>query len=274
MSRFLHDTTVSRTAEGWYRGSMDPGWWVVNGPNGGFVAAVLARAILAEVDHGAGPDDSPKSLHSLTLHYLRPPVAGEVRIEVVVERRGRSVATVTARMSQDGNLLVVGIAAVAGVRVTSHFDDTEAPSAPDPEGLPAPVRPPDAPTIQINGRYDMRPCLGSAITEWGPDVEPQPAVSGGWMRFAEPTVVDAVALVALTDAWFPPVFHRLPGGPLAVPTVDLTVHVRRLPEDPTDWVLVRFASPLAVDGYLVEDGEIWDRHGNLLAVSRQLAVLV
>lgn len=247
MSRFQTDTAVTRTGDGRYEATMDTGWWIINGPNGGYVAAIVARAIDAEVALGA-PADAPKSLHSLTLHYLRPPAEGPVRVEVTVERRGRSVATATARVHQDDQLLVVAVAAVAAPRATHEFNELVAPHAPDPESLPAPRRPEGAPTIPMNERYEMRPCLGSATAEWGPETEPMPAVSGGWLRFAEPTPIDAIALCALTDAWFPPVFHRMPAQPMAVPTVDLTVHVRQVPADPTDWVLVRFASPLAVAG--------------------------
>lgn len=273
MSRFLNDTAVTRTADGRYEGTMDTGWWIVNGPNGGYVAALIARAIDDEVAHGAAAE-TPKTLHSLTLHYLRAPAEGAVTIDVTVERRGRSVVTATARMSQADQLLVVAVAAVAGQRANHEFNELIAPQAPEPESLPAPVIPADAPTIPMNARYEMRPCLGSATSEWGSQTGPMPAVSGGWIRFADPTPIDEIALCALTDAWFPPVFHRMPTQPMAVPTVDLTVHIRQLPADPMDWVLARFASPLAVAGYLIEDGELWDRHGNLLAVSRQLAILV
>lgn len=274
MSRFLDDTAVSSDGDGRYTATMNTGWWIVNGPNGGYVAAVVARAVSEEVERTAGPDEAAKTLHSLTLHYLRPPAEGPVDIDVVIERRGRSVATVTARMSQGGALVVLAVAAVASGRNTHEFNELVAPVAPDPESLPAPVRPDGAPRIPMNDRHEIRPCLGSATSVWDPGVGAQPAVTGGWIRFAEPTPIDAIALASLTDAWFPPVFHRMPAEPMAVPTVDLTVHVRQLPTDPLDWVLVRFASPLAVGGYLVEDGEIWDRQGNLLAVSRQLAVLV
>jgi len=51
------------------------------------------------------------------------------------------------------------------------------------------------------------------------------------------------------------------------------VHFRALPEDPRDFCFVEFSSPLAANGYLVEHGRILDRHGRLLAESRQLAVV-
>jgi acyl-CoA thioesterase len=76
----------------------------------------------------------------------------------------------------------------------------------------------------------------------------------------------------MSDAWLPPVFSKV-DHPLAVPTIDLTVHFRALPEDPLDHCFVVFDSPLAQGGYLVEHGRILDRRGRLLAESRQLAVV-
>lgn len=276
MSRFIEDTAIERIGDGCYSATMDRGWWIVLGPNGGYVAAVVARAITAEVSAGAAAADAPKTIRSLTLHYLKPPSEGPVRIEVTVERRGRSVATVTARMFQDDVLMVIAIAAVTCPRDGYEFNELVAPTTPAPESLPE--LPPLEELIPMNGRYDLIPCVGSAghgwpgSADWSPAVEPMPAVSGGWLRFSDPTPIDEIALVAIADAWFPPVFHRAPDRLLPVPTVDLTVHVHQLPADPLDWVLVRFESPLGVKGYLVENGEIWDRHGNLLAVCRQLAV--
>ncbi len=80
--------------------------------------------------------------------------------------------------------------------------------------------------------------------------------------------------MALADAWMPPVFGRIT-QPAAVPTIDLTVHLRNpQPVDVDDWVLVVFRSTVASDGFIEEDGELWSRDGTLLAQSRQLAVVL
>lgn len=98
------------------------------------------------------------------------------------------------------------------------------------------------------------------------------ALTGGWLRPAEPEPIDEVVLAAMTDAWMPPVFSRV-DQVISVPTIDLTIHFRALPEDPQDFCFVVFDSPLASNGYLVEHGRILDRGGWLLAESRQLAVV-
>ncbi len=74
-----------------HEGRIDQGWWVVRGPNGGYVAALLLRALAAEVPAERAP-------RSLTVHYTAPPAEGAVRIDTRVERIGRSLTTVSGRM--------------------------------------------------------------------------------------------------------------------------------------------------------------------------------
>ena len=80
----------------------------------------------------------------------------------------------------------------------------------------------------------------------------------------------------MTDAWAPAAFVAL-GRFVAAPTLDLTIHVRRpLPPAgmaPEDYVLGRFTSRLSVAGVWEEDGELWSPGGELIAQSRQLALV-
>jgi hypothetical protein len=80
--------------------------------------------------------------------------------------------------------------------------------------------------------------------------------------------------------------------PVAVPTVDLTVHFREplpvLPKgarpasaaashadaDPRELCLAQTTTELIHDGFFVEDGLIWAADGTLLAHSRQLAIVI
>jgi acyl-CoA thioesterase len=251
---------------------MYPSWWIVNGPNGGYVAAVVLRAIVAEV---ADPARRPRTL---TMHYLRAPAAGPVEVEVTIERSGRTVTNVSARLVQDGRLMGLALAALALERPAPvAFDETPGlPLAEDgsPLLLPEQITPaevdPDR-DVPMRTHYDLRWALGDL------PFQPRPggagtARCGGWIRPAEAEPIDEVVLAAMSDAWLPPVFSKV-DHPLAVPTIDLTVHFRALPEDPLDHCFAVFDSPLAQGGYLVEHGRILDRRGRLLAESRQLAVV-
>lgn len=264
-SRLQRDSAVERLEPGRYRAVVDRGWWIHRGPNGGYVAAILVRAIDAEVG------DPDRLLRSLTIHYLRPPEEGSAEVAVVIRRQGRTLSTVTAELHQDGTLLALATAAVASERSgTPEFDELAAPEVAEPDevagrergALSAP------PPIPMSARYEQRYCIGTPPFQAGPA-----ASSGGWIRQADEGPVDVAALVAYADAWSPAIFSL--GTFVPVPTVDLTVHVRRDPSGfDTSWCLVRFRTNVAAGGYVEEDGEIWSRDGALLAQSRQLAVMM
>ena len=52
-NRFDRDTAVTPNGDGSFDVRIDRGWWIVRGPNGGYVAAILAKAASAVV---ADPD--------------------------------------------------------------------------------------------------------------------------------------------------------------------------------------------------------------------------
>jgi acyl-CoA thioesterase len=260
MGKLERDTTVTPLTRGRYGAAIDRGWWVERGPNGGYIAALLVRAMSTEVA------DPARRLRSVTVHYLRPPAEGPAEIDVVIERTGATLSTVTARLVQGHRLIALAMAAFATNRTGPGFHDAPPPKVPPPDTLAAP--PPAPFPMPIRDRFDQRHFIGS-----GYGVRGDEALTGGWLRLAEGGAVDEHALVAMSDAWFPAVFARLE-LPVGVPTVDLTVHIRNEPPEGTEWVLVRFRTRVSAEGFLEEDGELWHPDGSLLAQSRQLAVLL
>lgn len=261
MTRFADDTAVTALGDGRYGAVVDRGWWIERGPNGGYLAAIVLRAILAEVD------DPSRRPRSLTLHYLRPPVEGPCKVIVTTERAGRGLTTVSARLRQDERDCVLVLAALGVDRPGPSLDDQQAPDVARPEDTPMPEASAGV-DIPYRHRFELRPAIGGAPFVRGPD-----ALTGGWIRTVEGDPVDEVLVAALTDAWWPAVFSRLE-VPVGVPTVDLTIHFRNPPSGARAWSLVRFRTQVAAGGYLEEDGEVWSEDGHLLAQSRQLAVVI
>ncbi len=73
-----------------------------------------------------------------------------------------------------------------------------------------------------------------------------------------------------SDAFPPAVFNaNLPFK--WTPTLDLTVHIRD--PWPTGWLKCHFRTRFVTGGLLEEDGEFWDEEDNLVAQSRQLALV-
>src|SRR5436190_13175023 len=101
MSKFERDTSVNEVEAGVFEGHVSRDWWIVFGPNGGFLAAMIVKAM------GSAVDDHSRSPRSLTIHYTAAPAEGPVRIRTTIERAGRSLTTVSARMEQDGKLIAL-----------------------------------------------------------------------------------------------------------------------------------------------------------------------
>jgi acyl-CoA thioesterase len=266
-TRFDRDTAVRAHGAGRFEARIDPGWFVVRGPNGGYIAAILLRALAEAVGDPARPP------RSLTVHYTAPPTEGPAWIETRIERSGRSLTSVSARLLQGERLLALALAAFSQPREALSFRDATPPDVPPPERCVALPR-----RIPIHERFEQRWALGAPPFSGG-DL----ALAGGWIRLAESEgqrALDAPLAAAFSDAWPPAVFGRLAereatGG---VPTIDLTIHFRSaLPPSawrPGDFALCVFRSRYARDGFLEEDGEIWSPAGELLAHSRQLALLL
>jgi acyl-CoA thioesterase len=261
---FEADTAVEDLGGGRFRATMSERWWVGKGPNGGYVAAVVLRAIQASASATRAP-------RSLTVHFQRAPKVGPVEIAVTVEREGGRVTFLSARLTQEGK-----VQATAQAVLSEDWSEGEAfaeAAMPD-AGAPGELRPIDPagdgrPNMLQN--YRVRPALG------------EPAFSGGapytgaWIRTREPRLLDPPLAAAFLDTWFPAPFVRLE-LPVGAPTIDYTVHFRSpLPpagataEDP---YLVAFRSSIARHGFFEEDGELWSADGTLLAQSRQLALLL
>lgn len=259
MNLFDQDTAITALGDGVYEADLQDRWKVVLGPNGGYLMAIVLRAMQTQIN------DDERSPRSLTLHYLAAPGPGKLRIHTSIERSGRNLSTITARFSQEDKLIGIGIAAFGKARDGIAFNDWPAPEVEpaaslqdwDPFGGHGPV---------FLKNWQMRHAL---------EIDENRARTGGWMRLAQARAPDALAVAAMSDTWFPPLFMKT-SRPLPAPTIDLTVHFRtdinalNLPAD--SWVLGVFETRVAADGYFEEDGCLWDEQGRLLAHSRQLAV--
>ncbi len=267
MTRFERDSAVAIAADGAFDARIDRGWWVVMGANGGYVASIVLRALIAAVD------DAERTPRSLTIHYVSPASEGPVRVHVRQERSGRSLSALSARLEQDGRLVALALASFGRARDSLEFQDLHMPEVASPEKL-AVLSPTGERMVPMRERFETRPAFGAI----GPGTSSR-ALVGGWLRLAEPFVPDAPALAMFCDAWWPAVMQRQVSGDHSVrgvPTIDLSVHFRApLPANarPEDSYLCVFRSQIARDGYVEEDGEIWTRDGTLLAQSRQLALL-
>jgi acyl-CoA thioesterase len=254
------DTALERVGENRWRGEIAKAWWILTGPYGGFLSALLVRALHEVVD------DAARLPRSLTVHFLAAPVEGPVEISATVERTGRSVTSVSLRMEQDGAPVALALASSAVWREGDpEWDDAPAPDVAGPDEWPEIPRADGMPAFME--RYDVRWVKGG-----GPGQPGHKARNMAWARPRPATALDHVAVASLADTIVPAAFSLL-GRPLVVPTLDLTIHFRAPLPAEGEWVLVAFESRLSSGGVWEEDGEVWSQDGRLLAQSRQLAMI-
>ena len=263
MTAFGKTTEINEVSKGVFEAELDERWWVVRGPHGGYLAAIILRALLAS------QPDPDRKIRSFTTHYLAAPKVGPLQIHAAVERTGKSMTYLSARSMQGDRTMALSLAAFSAPWPGLSFDDNPMPQVLSAEeGFPVP---PEGSTIpKFLGNFDMRWVIGDS-----PFSGADEALVGGWLRLREPVVADEPVVACLLDAWAPAVFPKAE-QPVVAPTIDLTMHFRRsLPvegADPEDFYLGRFQSRLAHDGFFEEDGELWTKDGELIAQSRQLAL--
>ena len=263
MSAFDDDTAVEAIGEGRFRGTVTDRWDIGTNPNGGYVLAIALGALARSLPH---PDPL-----TVTAHYLRPPDKGPVDVATERVRAGRGHSTAEARLVQGGR---------ERVRALATFGDLGRASGPTAVRVERPVLPPpeacltlvDAPDAlasppELRWRLDTRL---APTTGWLRGERSGVARTDGWVRFADGREPDVTALAFFADAFPPAVFDLMEAA--RVPTLELTVHLRARPAP--GWLQGHFETRALVGGYLEEDGALWDAEGRLVAMSRQLALLI
>lgn len=263
---FDADTAVEPLGGGRYAATVTDRWSLHAGhANGGYALAICLSALRAEA-----PSPDPVAVSA---HYLRrvEPGLAELRVEPI--RDGRRLWAAGASLVQDGK---------EKVRVIGHFADLGAAKGRTELRNAAPDLPPPDECVEVHsprGRsaFSLADRLEYRFAErpgWTTGAPSGRLEEQFWMRFApddagvarEP---DTFAAAVLVDMAPPPVIDL---GELSSTTIELTVHVRGVPAP--GWLACRASTRHVIDGYHDEDFEIWDSQGQLVAQSRQLALLL
>ncbi|MFI1394802.1 thioesterase family protein [Streptomyces sp. NPDC020681] len=264
-SEFDRDTAVTHRAPGVYDAELSAGWTFGRAVNGGYLLALLGRALGEALPHS---DPFTVSAHYLTTSEPGPAV---IRAEVI--RTGRTLSTGQASLFQyaeDGS-------EVERIRVLAAYGDlneltdevrtsAEAPEIPPlehclgPSDGPAPIERP-----AISYRVDVK--LDPATVGWAVGAPSGKGEIRAWFSLADGRPADPFSLLLTVDA-LPPTSFDL-GLKGWTPTVELTTHVRCRPAPGP--LRVSVTTRNLAGGFLEEDAEVWDSEGRLVAQSRQLA---
>jgi acyl-CoA thioesterase len=237
----------------------------VGGMHGGFVAATLLKAMATVVA------DPSRDALTLAVDYLAPTKPTEATIVTQLEKAGRSMTTVSARLLQDSRPVALAVASFARPREEHvEFSDLTLPMSSAPENVPVVDRGALGLAPWANN-FEMRPCLGGAAFGGSTD-----AMSGGWIKLLEDRPVDAVLLAAIPDSWMPSIRTKLRQSHGADSTIKIGMHFSGLasvsPADRFKPCFLQSQALIARSGYWQEDATLWSRSGAVLVRSRQVAI--
>lgn len=256
VGNFERDTSVSG-ADGRYAATLSPAW-AVWGPNGGYVAAIALRAMMA----GASLP-RPAAFHCQFLKAGRFDAA-----DVLVEqtRSGKRSEALRARLVQDGeDLLAATLWMTADDMDGLEHETAAAPDVPKPATLKG--------FADLFDNYpDWYPYWRSVEARPGVQTwEIGPPVWRAWMRLNDPPAhLDkslAAARIALwmdLGPWNAAVAAHPRPLPYLAPNLDLHVQFHRF-ADASEWLLIDAEAPIARDGLIGTTLKLWDENGALVA---------
>ncbi|WP_407705978.1 thioesterase family protein [Streptomyces yaizuensis] len=265
-SEFDRDTAVTLRAPGVYDADLSAGWTIIRAVNGGYLLALLGRALGEALPHS--------DPFTVSAHYLSASRPGPAVIRTETIRTGRTLSTGQASLVQyedDGT-------ETERVRVLATYGDLGALS----DEVRTSARPPGIPPYEQCFGTDTAPApfsgssaimdrlavrLDPATVGWAVGAPSGKGETRGWFGLADGRDPDPLALLLAVDA-LPPTSFDL-GLKGWTPTVELTVHVRSRPAPGP--LRVAITTRNLAGGFLEEDAEIWDSRDRLVAQSRQLA---
>ncbi|WP_406391995.1 thioesterase family protein [Streptomyces sp. NBC_00887] len=265
-SEFDRDTAVTLREEGVYDAVLSAGWTIIHAVNGGYLLAMLGRALGEALPHS--------DPFSVSAHYLTASVPGPAVIRTQVVRSGRTLSTGEASLFQyaeDGS-------EIERIRVLATYGDldgltgdvltsAELPAIPPREHCLGPADGPAAipGSSAITERLDIK--LDPATIGWAIGAPSGKGEMRGWFGLADGRDADPLSLLLTVDA-LPPTSFEL-GLKGWTPTIELTTHIRCRPAPGP--LRVSITTRNLAGGFLEEDAEVWDSADRLVAQSRQLA---
>lgn len=226
-------------------------------PNGGYILAAMLRGLGEEI----GADEPMVA----AITYLASPEPGPAELRATALRLGQRVQTGEAAL-WEGDRHIAQLLASFGSRSGGRSLELGAPpTLPPPDDCTDP-RDEGMPDGGIFDRVDYRLASRPGWADGKPSGDPTVEL---WQRLAGGREIDLPGLAFLCDAYAPPVMEI---GEFQSMTVQLTVHMHRRPVP--GWIGTRLTTRHVINGFHEEDCELWDEAGNLVAQSRQLAILL
>jgi acyl-CoA thioesterase len=232
--------------------------WSINGvPDGGYLMAILTNAMMQHSEMNSTP--------IITANFLSRCEPGEARVSIEKMTTSRQFDRFQGSLNQKGKEKIRAFGTFADENKECLIERCEA-SVPEIAELEKCVAVPEIPNYTLFGQLDVR--LDPICTGWVAGKLSDTSEIKGWIKFKNDRSFDVLSILLIADS-FPPAVISSQGMVAWVPTIELSVNIRKLPT--TDWLKCSFRTRFITCGLLEEDGEIWDQKGELIAISRQIA---
>ena len=262
--QFENSIAIDRSDENLFSMTPSKDYFVGNTPHGGYLTAVMQKAISLSMPH-------PHLINSNTLYLDRTePREISIKVEKIRESRGSSVGQVSLIQDDKLRCMMTGIC--------SDFHHMNGVN--DLETLPPKIFSNERDSF-ISLNFDNK---GESITpSFIKQTHCEIAIKHAWWLKNEADLGDEArcsGFISMGDEipdqfvlsfysdFFPPVVMNK-YGPLGwVPTLSLTTNIRQLPT--TSELFMDVIAKDLNKGFFEQDCQIWDLNKNLVATSRQL----
>ena len=267
--QFQAALALSKVSDNIFSFTPDPRYFVGNTPHGGYLLALMNKAMTQVLPH-------PSAINS-NVYYLdrTEPESAELHVEVFRTSKGSSMGQV--KLIQNNKITCLYSA------LCSDFDYMKGYSGLN-TSLPEIMK-----TVKQNDFKVMNyENLGLGSTPsfikqlnmsvhpdhawWDRDISSDAAEArcSAYLEL-EGGIADTFVLSYLADI-LPPVVQNKYGSLGWIPTLALTCNIRQLPQ--TNLLFIDGLAKDISNGYFEQDCYIWDMNGNLVATSRQLAKIL
>lgn len=257
---FDRATAVHPAGPGRYATELTPYWSAFGNPNGGYMAAITARAALAETGR-AHPE-------SVSTTFFKAAVPGPAELEVIVNGTGRTLANARVLLRQEGVLILESTVVCTDAPSGEVPADPDALPVDEAQCAPAGVRPGAGPSILDSVGVHYAPGRGPRDRVGPADPD---AVVTAWVRMRTGEDPDAMICIVAADALVPTPFRL--GHIGWSPTVSMTWHLRALPAPGPLAVTVSAGQITPADGWFDERAVVLDSTGRTVAHAWQIARL-
>jgi len=258
MYLFEQDIRIEQINENEFKANISSNWSINGNPDGGYLMALAAKAMMNRTKKKATP--------LITANFISRCVPGDIFLRVESIQESTQFSRMSASIFQDGSEKVRALGTYAAQKVVCDVERYES-GPPEIEPAETCIAIPGFENYTMFQNMDVR--LDPGCAGWMEGRLTEKSEFNGWISFKDGRPVDLYSILLMADS-FPPAVFASQGMVAWVPTLEMSVSIRNVPENGKR-LMCRFNTNFINCGLIEEDGEIWDENGGLVAISRQIA---